>query len=73
MSARRFLRKITHPTARRPRFVFDTLHVAEFHFYFRLRGLGNVSRYVYASCIAELLFTLRGTLVARSQSVNSIN
>jgi hypothetical protein len=44
MSATTIFRKIAHPTARRPRFVFDTLHVAEFHFYFRLRGLGDVSR-----------------------------
>jgi hypothetical protein len=40
MSARRFLRKISHPTARRPRFVFDTLHVAEFDFNFGLAWLG---------------------------------
>jgi hypothetical protein len=44
MSATTIFRKIAHPTARRPRFVFDTLHVAEFYFYFRLRGLGRVSR-----------------------------
>jgi hypothetical protein len=58
---RRFLRKITHPTARQPRYVFDALHVAEFHFYFRLCGLGGtflVSS--YASWWLCLPFTLRG-------------
>ena len=44
MSATTIFRKIAHPTARQPRFVFDALHVAVFHFYFRLRGLGHVSR-----------------------------
>jgi hypothetical protein len=61
MSATRFLRKIAHPTARQPRFVFDALHVAVFHFYFRLAWLGHVSRVFLCIMIAGLLFTLRGT------------
>jgi hypothetical protein len=44
MSATTIFRKIAHPTARQPRFVFDALHVAVFHFYFRLAWLGRVSR-----------------------------
>jgi hypothetical protein len=44
MSATTIFRKIAHPTARQPRFVFDALHVAVFHFYFRLAWLGDVSR-----------------------------
>jgi hypothetical protein len=43
MSATTIFRKIAHPTARQPRFVFDALHVAVFHFYFRLAWLGQVS------------------------------
>jgi hypothetical protein len=41
MSATTIFRKIAHPTARQPRFVFDALHVAVFHFYFRLAWLGE--------------------------------
>jgi hypothetical protein len=41
MSATTIFRKIAHPTARQPRFVFDALHVAVFHFYFRLAWLGG--------------------------------
>ena len=63
MSATTIFRKIAHPTARRPRFVFDTLHVAEFHFYFRLRGLGRVSRVFLLIVVDSLLSTLRGTRV----------
>jgi hypothetical protein len=63
MSARRFLRKITHPTVRQPRYVFDALHVAEFYFYFRLRGLGGTFLVQsYASWWSFLPSTLRGTV-----------
>jgi ABC-type lipoprotein release transport system permease subunit len=34
-----------------------------FHFYFRLRGLGHVSRVFLCIMIAGLLFTLRGTVI----------
>ena len=63
MSATRFLRKIAHPTVRQPRFVFDALHVAEFHFYFRLAWLGRVSRVFLLIVVDSLLSTLRGTRV----------
>jgi hypothetical protein len=53
MSATTIFRKIAHPTARQPRFVFDALHVAVFHFYFRLAWLGNVSRYDYRIMVAQ--------------------
>jgi hypothetical protein len=64
MSATTIFRKIAHPTARQPRFVFDALHVAVFHFYFRLAWLGGTFL-VQLLCImiAGLLFTLRGTVI----------
>ena len=44
MSATTIFRKIAHPTARQPRFVFDALHVAVSRHEFRLAWLGHVSR-----------------------------
>ena len=62
MSATTIFRKIAHPTARQPRFVFDALHVAVFHFYFRLAWLGwNVSRSILLIVAGITQSTLRGT------------
>jgi hypothetical protein len=41
MSATTIFRKIAHPTVRRPRYVFDALHVVVSRHEFRLRGLGG--------------------------------
>jgi hypothetical protein len=61
MSATTIFRKIAHPTARQPRFVFDALHVAVFHFYFRLAWLGErFSFKASQSWWLSLPFTLRG-------------
>ena len=70
MSATTIFRKIAHPTARQPRFVFDALHVAVFHFYFRLAWLGHVSR-VSLLIMADLLqSTLRGTEQQKHLNMN---
>ena len=72
MSATTIFRKIAHPTVRRPRFVFDALHVVVSRHEFRLRGLGHVSRESLCIMIAELLFTLRGTEKGCKSDMKSI-
>jgi hypothetical protein len=50
MSATTIFRKIAHPTVRRPRFVFDALHVVVSRHEFRLAWLGGrFSSNLYAS------------------------
>jgi hypothetical protein len=72
MSATRFLRKIAHPTVRRPRYVFDALHVVVSRHEFRLAWLGRVSRVFLCIMVACLLSTLRGTESTDKQDDKSL-
>ena len=70
MSATTIFRKIAHPTARQPRFVFDALHVAVFHFYFRLAWLGErFSFNPYASWLIHCSPRCAGHVVSLNKEI----